>query len=30
MPPSITVGAHMLHAVGLAWGEHVLGTIGSL
>ena len=26
MPPSITVGAHMLHAVGLAWGEHVLGS----
>ena len=21
MPPSITVGAHMIHAVGLAWGE---------
>jgi pyruvate dehydrogenase E1 component alpha subunit len=26
LPPSITVGAHMLHAVGLAWGERVLGT----
>ncbi len=26
MPPSITVGAHMLHAVGLAWGERVLGS----
>jgi pyruvate dehydrogenase E1 component alpha subunit len=26
LPPSITVGAHMLHAVGLAWGERVLGS----
>ena len=26
MPPSITVGAHMLHAVGLAWAERVLGS----
>lgn len=26
LPPSITVGAHMLHAVGLAWAERALGT----
>ena len=26
LPPSITVGAHMIHAVGLAWGETLLGT----
>lgn len=25
MPPSITVGGHMIHAVGLAWGERLLG-----
>jgi len=25
LPPSITVGAHMIHAVGLAWGEQHLG-----
>ena len=25
LPPSITVGAHMIHAVGLAWGEHRMG-----
>jgi pyruvate dehydrogenase E1 component alpha subunit len=25
LPPSITVGAHMLHAVGLAWGETMQG-----
>ncbi|WKZ82712.1 MAG: pyruvate dehydrogenase (acetyl-transferring) E1 component subunit alpha [Acidimicrobiia bacterium] len=25
LPPSITVGAHMIHAVGLAWGERLLG-----
>lgn len=25
LPPSITVGAHMLHAVGLAWGERLQG-----
>ncbi|MEE9473267.1 MAG: pyruvate dehydrogenase (acetyl-transferring) E1 component subunit alpha [Acidimicrobiia bacterium] len=23
LPPSITVGAHMIHAVGLAWGERL-------
>jgi 2-oxoisovalerate dehydrogenase E1 component alpha subunit len=26
LPPSITVGAHMLHAVGLAWAERLRGT----
>ncbi len=26
LPPSITVGAHMVHAVGLAWAERLLGT----
>jgi pyruvate dehydrogenase E1 component alpha subunit len=26
LPPSITVGAHMLHAVGLAWAEKLQGT----
>ena len=25
LPPSITVGAHMLHAVGLAWASRLLG-----
>src|SRR5213593_2798437 len=25
LPPSITVGAHMLHAVGLAWAAKLLG-----
>jgi pyruvate dehydrogenase E1 component alpha subunit len=25
LPPSITVGAHMLHAVGLAWAERMQG-----
>jgi pyruvate dehydrogenase E1 component alpha subunit len=25
LPPSITVGAHMLHAVGLAWGARLRG-----
>jgi pyruvate dehydrogenase E1 component subunit alpha len=25
LPPSITVGAHMVHAVGLAWAERLLG-----
>lgn len=25
LPPSITVGAHMIHAVGLAWAERQLG-----
>jgi pyruvate dehydrogenase E1 component alpha subunit len=25
LPPSITVGAHMIHAVGLAWGERLAG-----
>jgi 2-oxoisovalerate dehydrogenase E1 component alpha subunit len=25
LPPSITVGAHMLHAVGLAWAERLQG-----
>lgn len=25
LPPSITVGAHMIHAVGLAWGEQFQG-----
>lgn len=23
LPPSITVGGHMIHAVGLAWAEHI-------
>ena len=26
MPPSITVGGHMLHAVGLAWAERIRGS----
>ena len=26
LPPSITVGAHMVHAVGLAWAESLKGT----
>jgi len=26
MPPSITVGAHMVHAVGLAWAERYRGS----
>jgi pyruvate dehydrogenase E1 component alpha subunit len=26
LPPSITVGAHMLHAVGLAWAEKLRGS----
>ncbi len=26
LPPSITVGAHMLHAVGLAWAEALQGS----
>jgi pyruvate dehydrogenase E1 component alpha subunit len=26
LPPSITVGAHMLHAVGLGWAERILGS----
>ncbi|NNL98366.1 MAG: pyruvate dehydrogenase (acetyl-transferring) E1 component subunit alpha [Acidimicrobiia bacterium] len=26
LPPSITVGAHMIHAVGLAWAEQYRGT----
>jgi pyruvate dehydrogenase E1 component alpha subunit len=26
LPPSITVGAHMLHAVGLAWAEQLRGS----
>jgi len=26
MPPSITVGGHMVHAVGLAWGERLQGS----
>lgn len=26
MPPSITVGGHMIHAVGLAWAERLKGT----
>ena len=26
LPPSITVGAHMVHAVGLAWAERLKGT----
>ena len=26
LPPSITVGAHMLHAVGLAWAEKIGGS----
>ena len=26
LPPSITVGGHMIHAVGLAWAENLMGT----
>ncbi len=26
LPPSITVGGHMIHAVGLAWGERLQGN----
>lgn len=26
LPPSITVGGHMVHAVGLAWGERLQGS----
>lgn len=26
LPPSITVGGHMIHAVGLAWAEQLKGT----
>ena len=26
LPPSITVGGHMIHAVGVAWAERLLGT----
>lgn len=26
MPPSITVGGHMIHAVGMAWAEKLKGT----
>jgi pyruvate dehydrogenase E1 component alpha subunit len=26
LPPSITVGGHMIHAVGLAWAEKLLGS----
>lgn len=26
LPPSITVGGHMIHAVGIAWAERLLGT----
>jgi pyruvate dehydrogenase E1 component alpha subunit len=26
LPPSITVGGHMVHAVGLAWAEQMLGS----
>jgi len=26
LPPSITVGGHMIHAVGLAWAERLQGT----
>lgn len=26
LPPSITVGAHMIHAVGLAWAERIKGS----
>lgn len=28
LPPSITVGGHMVHAVGLAWAERLRGTNG--
>ncbi len=28
MPPSITVGGHMIHAVGLGWGEKLQGSDG--
>lgn len=26
LPPSITVGGHMIHAVGLSWAEQLMGT----
>ena len=26
LPPSITVGGHMIHAVGVAWAEKLMGT----
>jgi pyruvate dehydrogenase E1 component alpha subunit len=26
LPPSITVGAHMIHAVGLSWAERLMGS----
>ncbi len=26
LPPSITVGGHMIHAVGLSWAEKLMGT----
>ena len=26
LPPSITVGGHMIHAVGLAWAERLMGS----
>ena len=26
LPPSVTVGGHMIHAVGVAWAEQLLGT----
>ena len=26
LPPSITVGGHMIHAVGIAWAERLMGT----
>lgn len=28
LPPSITVGGHMIHAVGLGWGERLRGSDG--
>ena len=28
LPPSITVGGHMIHAVGLGWGERLQGSNG--
>jgi len=28
LPPSITVGGHMIHAVGLGWGERLQGSDG--
>lgn len=28
MPPSITVGGHMIHAVGISWAEKLTGTGG--